>query len=175
MRQILGLWWLVNWGVYWMLLILIIIKFKITYIIIVYYNKICMSKEDYKVKENYEELKNGPVDNRECRDILCCLLFIAASIVLSALFIYSVAEGKPEKLMTPFDSNYPVYFRKYSASPVRNRLRRNKLPVPVLHDPFPQPVQPHGLCIQLSNRVLHRPLHRQFRYLRIHSALQDNH
>lgn len=67
-----------------------------------------MSKEDYKVKENYEELKNGPVDNRECRDILCCLLFIAASIVLGALFIYSVAEGKPEKLMTPFDSNSPV-------------------------------------------------------------------
>lgn len=67
-----------------------------------------MKKEDYKVSETYDELKNGPVDARECRDILCCLMFLAASIVLIALFIYGVATGSPEKLMTPFDSNSPV-------------------------------------------------------------------
>jgi hypothetical protein len=84
-----------------------------------------MSKEDYKVKENYDDLKNGPVDNRECRDILCCLMFIAASIVLGALFIYSVAEGQPQKLMTPFDSNSPVHPFNNLASLVRHRLRCN--------------------------------------------------
>jgi len=78
-----------------------------------------MSKEDnYKMDDNYEELKNGPVDNRECRDILCCLLFIAASITLGALFIYGVSTGKPSQLMTPFDSNSVVFLFYYSVDNV---------------------------------------------------------
>ena len=30
--------------------------------------------------EDLEKLENGPVDDRSCTDILCCLIFIAANV-----------------------------------------------------------------------------------------------
>ena len=32
-------------------------------------------------------LENGPVDERECRDIICCLLFIVACLAGGFVFI----------------------------------------------------------------------------------------
>lgn len=40
-----------------------------------------------------EELKNGPINKRECRDILCCLMFIAACISCVYFFAFGLANG----------------------------------------------------------------------------------
>lgn len=40
-----------------------------------------------------DELKNGPIGKRECRDILCCLLFIGACIACVYFFAFGLANG----------------------------------------------------------------------------------
>jgi len=40
-----------------------------------------------------EELKNGPINKRECRDILCCLMFIGACISCVYFFAFGLANG----------------------------------------------------------------------------------
>lgn len=37
------------------------------------------------------ELKNGPLENRSCNDILCCLLFIGNFAVMAYCFIYGMS------------------------------------------------------------------------------------
>ena len=56
-------------------------------------------------REVSEELKNGPIENRSCRDILCCLLFIANVIAISILFISAISTNNLSKLMAGFDTD----------------------------------------------------------------------
>ena len=41
-------------------------------------------------REVDKELKNGPLENRECRDLLCCLLFLFNFLVMGYCFIYGM-------------------------------------------------------------------------------------
>eukprot|EP00828_Plagiopyla_frontata_P009593 TRINITY_DN1495_c0_g1_i2.p1 TRINITY_DN1495_c0_g1~~TRINITY_DN1495_c0_g1_i2.p1 ORF type:complete len:641 (+),score=63.83 TRINITY_DN1495_c0_g1_i2:43-1923(+) len=50
-----------------------------------------------------DRLQNGPLENRSCQDIFCCLLWICSIVTLIALFCYGVAEGDPTKLVEVFD------------------------------------------------------------------------
>jgi len=42
-----------------------------------------MGRAENKYKESKfdEGLENGPIDNRSCTDIICCILFIAALVI----------------------------------------------------------------------------------------------
>jgi len=51
------------------------------------------------------ELENGPVDKRECRDVLCCLLFIAAMVVAAVIFITGFTEGDHRRLTYVYDNS----------------------------------------------------------------------
>jgi len=51
------------------------------------------------------ELRNGPLAERGCTDIFCCLIFIAFVILSSALAIYAFKNGNPSKLKIPYDSS----------------------------------------------------------------------
>jgi hypothetical protein len=78
-----------------------------------------MSKEEKAAKRREEELEkaqekntipkdemeNGPVPNRTCTDILCCLLFVAFLVSVIGLSGYSIMKGDPMRLLTAFDDN----------------------------------------------------------------------
>lgn len=50
-----------------------------------------------------DELKNGPLEERGCTDILCCLLFIIAMGVFAGIAIFGFTKGSPKNLGVPFD------------------------------------------------------------------------
>ncbi len=51
-----------------------------------------------------KSLENGPTEKRECRDVLCCLLFICAVGLAGYVFINGLVLGQPEKLVLLYDS-----------------------------------------------------------------------
>jgi choline transporter-like protein 2/4/5 len=63
-----------------------------------------MGKE-IKEHELDPELENGPIENRSCRDILCCLLFLAAVVAMFVIGIYGYTQGDPSRLARPYDSD----------------------------------------------------------------------
>lgn len=56
-----------------------------------------------KGEELPDELANGPVENRRCTDILCCLIFIAFIIAWVVCGFYGFSNGNPYLLTYPFD------------------------------------------------------------------------
>lgn len=60
---------------------------------------------DYKGEEMPEELANGPVENRKCTDILCCLIFLAFIIAWFICGFYGFSHGNPALLTHPYDSD----------------------------------------------------------------------
>jgi hypothetical protein len=50
-----------------------------------------------------DELANGPINDRGCTDILCCLLFTVFLVVMVGIAGYGVTTGDPLLLITPFD------------------------------------------------------------------------
>ena len=58
--------------------------------------------EDYNAPV---ELENGPLDNRSCTDVLCCLLFVAFLAAMLSCGIYGYFTGQPGKLLAPVDSD----------------------------------------------------------------------
>ncbi|EGR28329.1 solute carrier family 44 protein member 2, putative [Ichthyophthirius multifiliis] len=55
--------------------------------------------------EEEEQLKNGPINQRECRDLLFCLLFIAACISCIYFFSFGIANGQPKRLIAVYDKS----------------------------------------------------------------------
>ena len=48
-------------------------------------------KEKEKLPDNhFEDLKQGPISDRGCRDILCCLIFFIGCIAYGSLFFYGI-------------------------------------------------------------------------------------
>lgn len=43
------------------------------------------------------------MENRECRDILFCLLFTASVLAMAAIAIYGFSKGAPNRLLYPYD------------------------------------------------------------------------
>jgi hypothetical protein len=52
-----------------------------------------------------EELNNGPIEERSCRDILCCIIFVLflAGMVLVAALGFS--QGNPDLVLYPYDED----------------------------------------------------------------------
>lgn len=61
------------------------------------------TKDEDLVPEVEDDLENGPIFKRHCTDILCCPLFVAFCVGLGWAFIYGLANGDPEKLVTLYD------------------------------------------------------------------------
>ena len=52
-----------------------------------------------------DELKNGPIENRGCTDILCCLIFIAFLVGMVGVSGYGITYGNPKLLLTTWDAD----------------------------------------------------------------------
>ncbi|CAD8120069.1 unnamed protein product [Paramecium sonneborni] len=50
-------------------------------------------------------LMNGPLSDRHCTDIICCLLFIASFIFMWYIAITGYSLGKPERILAAYDSD----------------------------------------------------------------------
>ncbi len=69
-------------------------------------------KQEEKGQEVDSNLANGPVENRGCTDILCCLLFIAGVAAFIGIAIDGFRKGQPSKLAVPYDSSGKFFFFK---------------------------------------------------------------
>jgi solute carrier family 44 (choline transporter-like protein), member 2/4/5 len=58
---------------------------------------------NYKGEELPDELENGPIENRKCTDVLCCLIFIGFIIAWLVCGFYGFANGNPALLTYPYD------------------------------------------------------------------------
>jgi hypothetical protein len=52
-----------------------------------------------------QDLSNGPVYDRGCTDIFCCLLFTVFLVTMVGVAGYGVTTGNPMLLITPFDKD----------------------------------------------------------------------
>ena len=53
-----------------------------------------MSKFDKNLHAaDLEGFENGPIDKRGCQDIICCIIFVLASIAMLGLFINGVTNA----------------------------------------------------------------------------------
>jgi hypothetical protein len=50
-------------------------------------------------------LKNGPIKERHCTDILCAIIFFAFLVTSIAVYGYGIKKGDPNKLLIPYDSD----------------------------------------------------------------------
>lgn len=55
-------------------------------------------KDKYQVDEN---LANGPLANRGCNDIICCLLFLCNIVAIGGIGIFGFSKGHPDRLLSP--------------------------------------------------------------------------
>lgn len=108
------------------------------------FSVVLMGSDEEKEKVDVEDLANGPLTeaNRECRDILCCLLFVAAIGAMIYLGIYGFEKGNPSVIFRGVDqngtecgkiggaaANYPyLYFTNLKQSVIM-RACVNKCPV----------------------------------------------
>ena len=70
-------------------------------------------KQEEKGQEVDSNLANGPVENRGCTDILCCLLFIAGVAAFVGIAIDGFRKGQPSKLAVPYDSAGKFFFEHF--------------------------------------------------------------
>jgi hypothetical protein len=68
-----------------------------------------------------EEIKNGPIEKRECQDLLCCLLFIINAIVMGSIAISGYVKGYPSRLVAAYDSDGNTIFFKFKRKSLRPR------------------------------------------------------
>ncbi|XP_071097416.1 choline transporter-like protein 2 [Haliotis cracherodii] len=58
-----------------------------------------------KAKDEYDPSRKGPIKNRSCTDIICCLLFFVFIIGLVVVAYFAYALGNPSALLYPQNSN----------------------------------------------------------------------
>ncbi|XP_076844718.1 choline transporter-like protein 2 isoform X2 [Brachyhypopomus gauderio] len=65
-----------------------------------------MEEEEHKYGEprKYDPSFKGPIQNRSCTDIICCILFIVAIVGYFAVGILAWSQGDPRKVIYPTDS-----------------------------------------------------------------------
>lgn len=54
--------------------------------------------------------KMGPEDkgmkwDRDCTDILCCIVFLVYTVAIIGVSGYALTTGDPQRILTPFDSD----------------------------------------------------------------------
>ena len=60
--------------------------------------------------EAAKDPKNWPKDKgikweRQCTDVICCLIFLVFTVAILGVSFYSFGKGDPARIMTPFDSD----------------------------------------------------------------------
>jgi hypothetical protein len=57
--------------------------------------------------EDADGFKNGPIgdENRKCRDILCCIIFLAFLFACVFVGLYSYDKGDPNIILYPYDDD----------------------------------------------------------------------
>ena len=63
-----------------------------------------MSKEDEK-EDNYN-YQEGPIKERSCTDIFCCILFIVFTGFCCFVTYFAISNGDPSILAKPYDPDY---------------------------------------------------------------------
>ncbi|XP_036427413.1 choline transporter-like protein 2 [Colossoma macropomum] len=63
-----------------------------------------MAKEKYGDSRTFEPNFKGPIHNRSCTDVFCCLLFILALLGYIAVTALAWSQGDPQKAIYPKDS-----------------------------------------------------------------------
>uniref|UniRef100_A0A8C6WQ87 Choline transporter-like protein n=1 Tax=Neogobius melanostomus TaxID=47308 RepID=A0A8C6WQ87_9GOBI len=61
-------------------------------------------KPKYGEPRKYDPTFKGPLQNRGCTDIVCCILFIVAILAYFAVGILAWSQGDPRKVIYPTDS-----------------------------------------------------------------------
>nr|XP_034302606.1 choline transporter-like protein 2 isoform X2 [Crassostrea gigas] len=77
-------------------------------------------KAEYKGDvRKYDPNFNGPIKNRSCTDVICCLLFLVFLLGMAACSIIGYARGNPYKLLYPTDSSGNIcgYDTGYTGKP----------------------------------------------------------
>jgi len=67
-----------------------------------------MGQETNTDKDKYvvdEALANGPLSNRGCNDILCCLLFLVNIGLFIGIGIFGFSKGHPDRLLVGYAKN----------------------------------------------------------------------
>jgi len=95
-------------------------------------NKVATGTPEPNNKDHInDELANGPLENRSCRDVLCCLLFIAFMGGMIAVAAYGISAGNPTLLARGYDATgkmcgvsagYEDYPYLYFALPITGHL-----------------------------------------------------
>lgn len=52
-----------------------------------------------------EELRHGPVSNRSCTDVICCLIFLGFLAFIVFINIHSFVKGDFSKIGRPYDTD----------------------------------------------------------------------
>ncbi|XP_067662582.1 choline transporter-like protein 2 [Haliotis asinina] len=63
------------------------------------------AKGKRKDKDEYDPSRKGPIKNRSCTDIICCLLFFIFIVGLIVVAYFAYAFGNPNALLYPQNSN----------------------------------------------------------------------
>lgn len=50
-------------------------------------------------------MNNGPTENRECTDLICCLVFLAFIVGMVGVSGYGLVYGEPELMLTMWDAD----------------------------------------------------------------------
>ncbi|XP_067057187.1 choline transporter-like protein 4 isoform X1 [Acropora muricata] len=56
-------------------------------------------------RRKYDPNFRGPIADRSCTDIICCLLFVAYIVGMIVVGVIAFKEGDPDRLLSPTDSN----------------------------------------------------------------------
>ncbi|KAI0213013.1 Choline transporter-like protein 4 [Lamellibrachia satsuma] len=74
--------------------------------------------DKYGEPVKYDPTFNGPVPNRGCTDVLCCVLFLICIFGMLAVAAYGLYVGDPHRLVYPSDSDGAICGRgKYLKKP----------------------------------------------------------
>jgi hypothetical protein len=70
-------------------------------------NRQSLIDPDYKGEDYFidPELRQGPLTNRRCTDLLCLIIFIAAIVAGGYVGYFSAKHGNPELLVAPLDAD----------------------------------------------------------------------
>lgn len=72
-----------------------------------------------------DELSNGPIEKRSCRDVICCLGFLAFMGGMIAVAAYAISAGHPTLIGRGYDADGKTVFFYFSDF-IRKYVWRNQ-------------------------------------------------
>jgi len=68
-----------------------------------------LNDPEYKGEPVDKKLKNGPLDERSCTDILCLIVFIVFWVLFGLMCAKFISQGDPSILAVPYDGSGKYY------------------------------------------------------------------